>query len=67
MEEVAGWEGVAGVELAHVCSEEEGAGDGDAHHFVRVDGDGGGEVAAGEFGGVGGGEDGGSAPGGVDV
>lgn len=67
MEEVGCGEGVAGVELAHVGAEEEGAGDGDAHHLVRVDGHGVGEVAAGELVGVGRGEDGGAAPGGVDV
>ena len=67
MEEVAGWEGVAAVEFAQVGAEEEGAGEGDAHHFVRVHGDGVGQVAAGEFGGVGGREDDGAAPGGVDV
>ena len=68
MEEVVCGEGVAGVEEAYVGAEEEGAGDWDAHHFVRVDGDGGGEVGAGEFlGRVGGGEDGGAAPGGVEV
>lgn len=55
------------MELAHVGSEQEGAGDGHAHHFVRVDRDGVGAVAAGQFGRVGGGEDGGAAPGGVDV
>ena len=67
VEEVAGREGVAGVEAAQVGAEEEGAGEGDAHHLVRVHGDGVGEVAAGELGRVGGGEDGGAAPGGVDV
>ena len=67
MEEVVGREGVAGVELAHVGSEEEGARDGDAHHFVRVDGDGVGEVAPRELVGVRGREDGRSAVRGVDV
>lgn len=67
MEEVGCGEGVAGVEEAQVGAEEEGARDGDAHHLVRVDGDGVGEVAAGQFAGVGRGEDGGAAPGGVDV
>ena len=67
VEEVAGREGVAGVEAAQVGAEEEGAGEGDAHHLVRVHGDGVGEVAAGELGRVGGGEGGGAAPGGVDV
>lgn len=67
MEEVGCGEGVAGVELAHVGAQEEGAGDGDAHHLVRVDGHRVGEVAAGQFAGVSRGEDGGAAPGGVDV
>ena len=67
MEEVSRGEGVAGVEQAHVCSEEEGARHGDAHHLVRIDGDGVCEVAPCEFVGVGGREDGGAAPGGVDV
>lgn len=55
------------MESAEVGAEEEGAGEGDAEHFVGVDGYGVGEVGAVEFGGVGGGEDGGAAPGGVDV
>lgn len=55
------------MELAHVGSEEEGAGDGYAHHLVRVHGDGVGEVAPGEFVSVGGGEDDGPSPRGVDV
>ena len=67
VEEVVGGEGVRGVEVAHVGAEEEGAGQGHAHHFVRVDGYGGREVAAVEFVFVRGGEDRGSAPGGVDV
>lgn len=62
MKEVVRREGVAAVELAHVGAEEEGAGDWYAHHFVRVHGDGVGEMAAGEFARVGGGEDGRSAP-----
>ena len=67
MEEVACGESVGSVELAHVCSEEEGAGDGHAHHFVRVYRDGIRAVAAVEAVFVRGGEDGGTAPGGVDV
>ncbi len=62
VEEVVGGEGVAGVEAAEVGAEEEGAGEGDAHHFVRVHGDGVGEVASGELGGVRGGEDCGATP-----
>lgn len=55
------------MELAQVGGEQEGARDGHAEHFVRVDRDAGGEVRAGELGGVRGREDGGAAPGGVDV
>lgn len=55
------------MEAAQVGAEEEGAGDGDAEHLVRVHGDGVGEVAAGQLGRVRGGEDGGAAPGGVEV
>ena len=39
VEEVVCGEGVCFVEFAHVGAEEEGAGDGYAHHFVGVDGD----------------------------
>ena len=67
MEEIAGWEGVAGVEAAQVGAEEKGAGEGHAEHLMRVHGDGVGGVAAGELVGVRGGEDGRAAPGGVDV
>lgn len=67
VEEVGGGYGVGGVEGAQVGAEEEGAGDGHAEHFVRVDGDGVGQVGSGQLVRVRGGEDGGSAPGGVDV
>lgn len=67
MEEVGGGEGVGPVKVAQVGGEEEGAGERDGHHLVRVDGDAVGAVGAGEFVFVGGGEDGGAAPGGVDV
>ena len=67
MEEISRWQSVGFVELAQVGTEEEGAGKGDAHHFMRVDGDGVGEVRAVHFVFVGWGEDGGSAPGTVDV
>ena len=46
VEEVGGRKRVGGVELTHVCSEKERARDGDAHHFVGVDGDGVREVAS---------------------
>ena len=67
MEEIVRGEGVRGVEGAHVCAKEEGARYRHAHHFVRVDGYGVCEVAATEFVFVVGGEDRGTAPGGVDV
>lgn len=67
MEEVGGGKGVGGVALAKVGAEEEGACDWYAHHFVRVYGDGVGEVTSLQFVFVGWGEDGGTAPGGVDV
>ena len=67
VEEVRGREGVAGVEAAEVGAEQERAREGDAHHLVRVHGDGVGELAAGQFGRVQGREGGGAAPGGVDV
>ena len=55
------------MELAQVGAEKEGAGQGDAHHFVRVHGDGVGEMASGEFVRVSGRKDGRSAPRRVDV
>ena len=67
VEEVRGGEGVAGVEAAQVGPEQERARDGDAHHLVRVHRDGVGQPAAGHFMCVGGREDGGAAPRGVDV
>ena len=67
VEEVGGGQGVAGVEAAQVGAEQERAGDGDPHHLVRVHRDGIGQLAAGQFVRVRGREDGGAAPGGVDV
>lgn len=67
MEKIRGRESVSGVELAEIGAEEEGACDGDAHHFVGVDGDGVGEVRPGEFRRVFRGEDGGAAPRGVNM
>ena len=67
VEEVRSREGVAGVELAEVGGEEERARERDAHHLVRVHGDGIGPVATGQFVPVFGREDRGAAPGGVDV
>ena len=49
MEEVARGQGVGGVEVLQVVGEQEGAGYGDGHHLVRVDGDGICEVGADEF------------------
>jgi len=67
VEEVAGGERVGAVEGAEVWGEEEGAGRGHGHHLVRVDGEGIGQVRAGELVLVFRGEDGGPAPAGIDV
>lgn len=67
VEEVISRDCIASVELAHVRPEQERARDGHAHQFVRVHGDGVGEVASCHFGGVGFRKDGRSAPRGVDV
>lgn len=67
VEEVAGGEGIGEMEATDVGGEEEGAGDGDAEHFVGVDGDAVCFFGTGEFGALGGGEDEGAAPGAVDV
>ena len=67
MEEVARWQGVRFMKLPHVGAEEERARQRHAHHLMRVDGDRVREMRAGELVRVLRREDGGPAPGGVDV
>lgn len=67
VEEVAGGQRVGAVEGAEVWGEEEGARRGHGHHLVRVDGEGVGQVRAGELVLVFRGEDGGATPAGIDV
>ena len=67
VKEVRSRQGVAFVEFPQVGPEQERARDRYAHHLVRVHGYGIGQLAAGQFMLVRGREDGGAAPGGVDV
>lgn len=67
MEEVSGFDSVGAPKDAHVAREQEGAGDGDAEHLVRVRGDAAGTFYPLEFVFVFVGEDGGTSPGAIDV
>ena len=67
VKEVRSRQGVAFVEFPQVGAEQKRARDGDAHHLVRVHGYGIGQLAAGQLMLVRRREDGGTAPGGVDV